>query len=41
MRQYTIGLEIYEGRGGRPRADGTHPDLAKEGICAWMYGSYE
>jgi hypothetical protein len=41
MREYTIELEIYQGRGGRPRADGTHPDLVKEGICAWMYGSYE
>jgi hypothetical protein len=41
MRQYTIGLEIYEGKGGQPHADGSHPDLVKEGICAWMYGSYE
>ncbi|MCX6093002.1 MAG: hypothetical protein NTX23_09085 [Candidatus Bipolaricaulota bacterium] len=41
MREYTIELEIYQGRGGQPRADGTHPDLVKEGICAWMYGSYE
>ena len=41
MREYTIELEIYRGKGGQPRADGTHLDLAKEGICAWMYGSYE
>jgi len=41
MREYTIELEIYRGKGGRPSADGTHPDLAKEGIRAWMYGSYE
>ncbi len=40
MREYAIELEIYQGRGGQPRADGTHPDFAKEGICAWMYGSY-
>ncbi len=38
MREYDIELEIYEGQGGQARADGTHPDLVKEGICAWMYG---
>ncbi len=41
MRKYKIELEIYEGKGGRPRADGAHPDLVKEGICAWMYSQYE
>jgi uncharacterized repeat protein (TIGR04076 family) len=41
MREYAIELEIVEGKGGRPRPDGTHPDLVKEGICAWMYESYE
>jgi len=38
MRRYSIELEIFEGRGGELRTDGTHPDLLKEGICAWMYG---
>jgi uncharacterized repeat protein (TIGR04076 family) len=38
MRDYTIDIEIYQGNGGERRADGTHPDLVKEGICAWMYG---
>ena len=41
MRKYTIEFEIFQGKGGQLRADGSHPDLAKEGICAWMYGSYE
>lgn len=41
MRNYRIELEIYEGQGGQLRTDGTHPDLAKEGICAWMYGRYQ
>ena len=41
MSKYKIELEIYEGNGGQLRTDGTHPDLAKEGICAWMYGSFE
>jgi hypothetical protein len=41
MKDYAIELEIYEGKGGQPRADGTHPDLVKEGICAWMYGRYQ
>ena len=40
MQDYLIELEIYEGNGGQLRADGTRPDFAKEGICAWMYGSY-
>ena len=41
MQRYTIELEIYEGNGGQVRTDGTIPDLAREGICAWMYGSYQ
>jgi uncharacterized repeat protein (TIGR04076 family) len=41
MRKYTIEFEIFQGKGGRPRADGTHPDLVEEGICAWMYNEYE
>ena len=41
MRQYLIELEIYEGNGGQPRTDGSHPDFANEGICAWMYGSFQ
>ena len=41
MTDYAIELEIYEGSGGQLRTDGTGPDFAKEGICAWMYGSYE
>ncbi len=38
MKDYVIELEIYEGNGGQLRTDGTHPDFANEGICAWMYG---
>ena len=41
MRQYEIELEIFEGNGGKIRADGSRPDFAVEGICAWMYGSYQ
>jgi len=41
MKNYRIDLEIFEGKGGHPDADGSHPDLVKEGICAWMYGSYQ
>ena len=41
MRDYEIELEIFEGKGGELRTDGTRPDFAKEGICAWMYGDYE
>ena len=41
MRDYKIELEIFEGKGGELRADGTYPDLVKEGICAWMYGCYQ
>ena len=36
MREYEVELEIFEGKGGQS-TDGTYPDLAKEGICAWMY----
>lgn len=38
MRDYMIELEIFEGNGGQRRTDGTRPDFANEGICAWMYG---
>jgi uncharacterized repeat protein (TIGR04076 family) len=38
MKNYRIELEIYEGNGGQFRTDGTYPDFAREGICAWMYG---
>jgi uncharacterized repeat protein (TIGR04076 family) len=41
MREYAIELEIFEGNGGQLRTDGTRPDLVREGICAWMYGSYQ
>ena len=41
MRQYLIELQIYEGNGGQLRTDGSHPDFANEGICAWMYGSFQ
>ncbi len=41
MRKYLIELEIYEGNGGQLPTDGSHPDLANEGICAWMYGSFQ
>lgn len=37
MRDYQIEFEIYEGNGGELRADGSYPDFAKEGICAWMH----
>lgn len=38
MKSYSIELEIFEGNGGQVRTDGTYPDFAQEGICAWMYG---
>lgn len=38
MKDYVIELEIFEGHSGQLRTDGTSPDFAKEGICAWMYG---
>jgi len=40
-REHKIEPEICEGKGGRPHADGSHPDLVREGIRAWVYGSYE
>ena len=41
MKEYQIELEIFEGNAGRFCTDGPHPDFAKEGVCAWMYGSYQ
>ena len=41
MRDYEIELEIVEGKGGELSSDGNRPDFATEGICAWMYGSYD
>ena len=38
MKEYVIELEIFEGNPGQPQTDGTYPDFAREGICAWMYG---
>jgi len=38
MKEYLIELEIFEGDGGQLRLEGPHPDFAREGICAWMYG---
>lgn len=40
MRKYDIELEVFEGKGGQS-TDGTYPDFAKEGICAWMFGAEE
>ena len=40
MRDYAIEFEIYDGNGEQLRTDGTYPDFAREGICAWMYGIY-
>ena len=40
MKNYTIEIEIYEGKGGQLQKEGDaviYPDFAKEGICAWMY----
>lgn len=40
MARYKIEIEIVEGKGGQLRKEGDeiiYPDLAKEGICAWMY----
>ncbi len=37
MKDYVIEFEIYEGNAGQPYTDGTYPDFAREGICAWMY----
>ena len=38
MRDYKIEIQIFEGKGGHGELDDPRPDLAKEGICAWMYG---
>ena len=38
MRDYQIEFEIFEGNPGVAREDGSYPDFAREGICAWMYG---
>jgi len=38
MNEYQIELEIFEGNPGEFHTDGTYPDFAKEGVCAWMYG---
>jgi uncharacterized repeat protein (TIGR04076 family) len=37
MRDYLIEFEIFEGKGGKLHTDGTFPDFANEGICAWMH----
>jgi uncharacterized repeat protein (TIGR04076 family) len=40
MNNYKFEIEIYEGKEGTLQKDGDEiifPDLAKEGICAWMY----
>jgi hypothetical protein len=40
MNNYKIEIEICEGNGGQLCKDGdkiVYPDLAREGICAWMY----
>jgi len=41
MRDYLIEFEIFEGNPGELRTDDSNPDFAQEGICAWMYGSYQ
>ncbi len=38
MKDYSFEVEIFEGNPGTLRRDGTYPDFAQEGICAWMYG---
>ncbi len=40
MTEYSIEIEIYEGKGGQLKKRGNrviYPDVVKEGICAWMY----
>jgi len=40
MTNYRIEIEIFEGKEGKLEKKGDefiYPDLAKEGICAWMY----
>ena len=42
MTDYDIEIEIYEGKGGElQKSPEDSPDFVKEGICAWMYGSYQ
>ena len=38
MRDYVIEFEIHEGNAGEVHGDGTYPDFAREGVCAWMHG---
>ncbi len=38
MKDYAIEFEIYEGNAGELLPEGTYPDVAREGVCAWMYG---
>jgi hypothetical protein len=38
MREYEIELEIFEGKGATITAPPL-PDLAEEGLCAWMLGN--
>jgi len=38
MKSYQIEIEIFEGNPGQLREDGSWPNFAQEGICAWMYG---
>lgn len=40
MKAYAIELEIFQGKGGPERTDGSLPDFIAEGICPWMYGQY-
>lgn len=40
MMRFNIEIEIFEGKGGKLVKKGddiVYPDLAKEGLCAWMY----
>jgi hypothetical protein len=40
VNKYKFEIEIFEGKGGVLKKEGdevVYPDLAKEGICAWMY----
>lgn len=40
MKQYKIEIEIFQGKGGeltKNKGEIIYPDLAGEGICAWMY----
>lgn len=40
MRNYIIELEIFEGKGATLTGD-HFPNLAEEGLCAWMLGDEE